>query len=101
MLALHADKPAPREDRLVRADDVVWRTIPGVAVLLLRGMDQELLILSGTGLTLWEELAVPRHLDEVTLSFSQRFGVPPDVVADDLTAVLAELHARGVVCHER
>ena len=82
--------------RLVHASDVLWRSIPGTAVMLLRA-DDDVVVLSGTGLALWDELAVPRCLDEVATVFADRYGVTPDVVAESLGGVLDELGRRGLL----
>ena len=85
------------DQRFVRAADVLWRIIPGVAVVLLCRSDDDVVILSGTGLALWQELAAPRRLEEVTLRFAEQYRAAPDVVASALIDVLKELHERGVV----
>lgn len=91
---LSVNESAVARRRLVRASDVLWRSIPGTGVMLLRAID-DVVILSGTGLALWEELAVPRCLDEVTTVFADRYGVTPDEVAHGLGDVLEELARRG------
>lgn len=81
---------------MVRGADVLWRSIPGSAVMLLRAAD-EVVVLSGTGVALWEELAVPRCLDEVATALAGRYGITPSTVADSLEPVLDELGRRGLL----
>ena len=92
-----ADPYPGAETRFVRAPDVLWRAIPGVAVIALRSVDDDVVILSGSGLALWEELAEPRRLDEVAVRFADSCGAAPDVVLQGLSAAVRELCDRGIV----
>lgn len=85
------------DTRYVRAPEVLWRTIPGFAVIALRSAHEDVVILSGSGLALWDELAEPRRLAEVALRFSASLGVPPDVVMSGLGEAVRQLCDRGIV----
>lgn len=86
------------EPRLMRASDVLWRSVPG-GVVLLAPSDHEAVVLVGPGAELWEELAEPRHLEEVALDLATRYGAPPQVVTEDLLALAVDLTRRGLLRH--
>lgn len=84
------------EPRLIRAGDVLWRTVPG-AVVLLSPLDHDAVVLCGPGAELWEELAEPRHVEEVALDLAIRYGAPPQVVTHDLLVLAQDLTRRGLL----
>lgn len=83
--------------QIVRAPDVLWRAIPGVAVIALRSPEEDVVVLSGSGPALWDQLAEPQRLDEMAVRFAADCGVPPDVVLDGLGEAVRQLRDRGLV----
>jgi hypothetical protein len=66
-------------------------------VLLLPAAEGELVSLTGTGVTLWELLAEPVELAELSAILSQAYATRPDVIATDIQPVLDELVRRGLI----
>lgn len=76
---------------------VLQRTIPGIAVLLLVDPDDDVVVLAGTGMALWQELTSPRTLEDVALRLAARYGTQPDLVRESLDSTLELLLAHRVV----
>ncbi len=53
--------------------------------------------LQGTGVVLWEMLAVPHTAAELISEMAARFGVETSVVGDDLEAALGRFAAAGLI----
>jgi Coenzyme PQQ synthesis protein D (PqqD) len=77
-------------------DAVLRRRLPGAAVLLPPGADQPV-VLTGTALALWDELAEP--VDEAGLAarLAERFAVDEATVAADIGPALDRLRQLGAV----
>jgi hypothetical protein len=78
-----------------RPDVLVRRSLDAVVVLAVEG--DELVTLAGTGPEVWDLLAEPRSLRELTEILAARHGAPADVVAADLPPVLRRLTDGGMV----
>lgn len=102
MTALQAQEetvlPLRADLRLVRSPEVLWRAIPGVAVVIARPQgNRDIVLLSGTGLTLWEELRDPTCLLEIATRLADLYGARPDDVMEGLAGVILELRDQGIV----
>ena len=84
------------EARLRRRPDVLWRrSLDSVVLLPVRGGD--VLTLAGTGPAVWELLAEWRTLENLVEVLASAYGAPTEVVEADLTPLLADLRASGVL----
>jgi len=81
--------------RYVRASDALWRQTPGT--VLVRLPDGRGSTLRGTGVTLWEELAQPRTIEELTDKLSSLFDDPDRAIQHDVREVMRTLIADGTV----
>jgi hypothetical protein len=84
------------DDRYARAEDVLWRRAAG-GIMLLPLADPEIFELRGSGVYLWEALAEPTTLTEISRRLAERFDTTVEVVASDVENTLVELLRRGVV----
>jgi hypothetical protein len=83
----------------------VYRRAPGVLVraagesllLLVRGSDDRLLELSGSGAALWRALATPRSTDDCAACLAADFDMEQDTVRSAIAPVLDELAVRGAL----
>lgn len=82
--------------RYVREPGVLWRR-SGDQVLLMPAASLDVCVLGETGLALWEALAEPVGLREVSVRLSARYEVPAERVAADLEPVLEDLDRRQLV----
>lgn len=82
--------------RVRRRPDVLWRRSLDAVVLLPAGED-EVLTLAGTGPAVWELLAEWRTPDDLAAILADAFKSPLTVVEADLTRLLTELEAHGVL----
>lgn len=88
--------PGAGPRRYVRSERVLWRrTVDGVVVLPIDHGDY--FDLTGTGVALWEVLAMPRTVDEAAAELLSRFDGAPEAVVADLAPVLEDLIRRGAV----
>lgn len=87
----------PRLPEMVRrADDVLWRALPGGVLVLPRGRDEPLL-LGGTAVDLWEGLAHAGTEADLVEALARRYRVDPSEVAATVGPALVELEAAGLV----
>ena len=94
-----ASDPVLPEDAVLRRGDVLWRhTLDGVLVRR-RGVHQTVL-LSGTGVALWEALSGPLPAGELAARLATAHDADAATVADDLAPVLTELLASGVLARD-
>lgn len=82
--------------RYRRAAGVVWRQAHG-SVFVLPDAGGDVVVLTGTGEELWWLLAEPMTIDQVAHRLAEKYGVPDQAVSRDVTPVVADLAARGVV----
>lgn len=80
--------------RWARADQVLWRHSLGELVAL---GDGEPVRLNATCAALWERLAEPATTDELTADLAHRFGVDPEAIDAEVSAVLRHLADLGLV----
>jgi hypothetical protein len=79
-----------------RRSDVPWRRSLD-AVLFLPPGATEPVTLAGTGPEVWDLLEDPHSLHALAAELAARHGTDPEVVAGDVSPVLEELAALGVV----
>jgi hypothetical protein len=66
--------------------------------VVVRGtVDPEPVTLAGTGVAIWDALERPRSLDDLAGTLATMFAIDIDRVRCDLTPVLDDLVARGVL----
>jgi hypothetical protein len=75
---------------------VLWRRSLD-AVVLLPADGDEVLSLAGTGPAVWELLADWRTFDDLVTLLAEAFKAAPEVVEADLTGLMTELEAHGVL----
>ena len=83
-------------DSVVRRGDVVWRSLLD-GVLVRRPGDDDDVLLAGTGVALWAELATEIRVDELVARLADAHRATPELVATDVIDALDDLVARGVV----
>ena len=91
-----ADRPAPAA-RWRRADDALWRIVPGSLLALGPGADAEPQRITGPAVEAWTLLAHPHTTDELTASLAETFATDPTTIADDVAGLLADLAEHGLV----
>jgi hypothetical protein len=83
-----------------RREDVVLRRVAGEHLLVpIRGNVADmtaLYALVGAAITIWDELARPRTLNEVVASLVSRFDVTEETAREDAQNLLQELVNRGL-----
>jgi len=80
----------------LRRGDVLWRRVLDVGIAIRpRGRPQ--IVLAGTGVALWEAVAVERGDDELAELLAEQFDAPVDEVRDDLRDVIDALLEAGVL----
>ena len=95
-------RPGPAGDptRWIRSDRTLFRRMPdGVVVLVLPDGEPELV--TGPGGLLWDLLAAPRTLDELTDELAARYDHDPAVVRRDIEPTLDGLRARHLIVADR
>ena len=80
----------------MRAEEVLWREVVD-GVLLLAPGEQEPVVLSGSGVLVWERLAEPATGKVLAAWLADAYGQPPDTILEDLLPALADLEDRGLV----
>jgi hypothetical protein len=81
--------------RLVRSPKVLWRrTLRGV---VLRPVGGEAIMLDGSGWLIWDTLASPATLEELSEQLAVRTAREAKIIAADVQPVLDELAQRGAV----
>ena len=83
-------------DQRVRRADVLWRRA-GDRVLIRRLGDDDLLVLAGTGVDLWEAMDTERTVDAIVVSLADAHAAAVDRVRADVQSALADLIAKRVV----
>ena len=83
-------------DTVLHRSPVLWRR-SGDQVIVRRRGDDRLVVLSGTGLALWEAIAEPITFDALAAGLACAHDAPLDTVAADLRVALDSLIAGGVV----
>ena len=83
-------------DTPLRRGPVLWRR-SGDQVLVRRRGHDELTVLAGTGVVLWEAIAEPVTFDALSTGLAAAHDAPVDTVAADLRVALESLLADGVV----
>jgi hypothetical protein len=82
-------------DRLVRSPNMLWRrTLRGV---VLKPLGRDAVMLDGSGWLVWDALAFPTTLDEVSERLAARTGDETKVIAAQVQPVLDELARLGAV----
>jgi hypothetical protein len=88
-------RPPQMTDRLVRSPNVLWRrTLHGV---VLRPLDGEVIMLDGSGWLVWDALASPVTLEELSEHLASRTPGDAKAIAKDLQPVLDEMTRVGAV----
>lgn len=82
--------------RYRRADGAVSRRAHGKVYVLPPG-STDMVVLSGTGIDVWQGFGMPKTIDEITSSLVIRYGVPANVVERDVTSAVADLVERRVL----
>lgn len=85
------------EGRWCRRDDVLQRET--ATTLLLSRRPGEVLALTGAGLDIWALLRRPRSVLDVIDDLAKRYGMDPDVIAEDVQRTVDQLVARQLVRH--
>ena len=80
----------------LRRGPVLWRRSGDQVMIRRRGIDQ-LVVLAGTGVALWDGLATPTTLGALVEDLAAAHGAPPETVDRDVRAALASLIADDVV----
>jgi hypothetical protein len=81
-----------------RRSDVLWRrSLDSVIVLRPEADGGDSLIIGGSGAAVWDGLDEPRAFADLVADLAASYGTEPDVVADDVAALLADLEAAGYV----
>jgi Coenzyme PQQ synthesis protein D (PqqD) len=76
-------------DRLVRSPNVLWRrTLRGV---VLRPVGGKAVMLDGSGWLVWDALAAPATLEELSDQLAARTGGEAKIIAADVQPVLDQL----------
>jgi len=79
-----------------RAPSALWLRAPRTVVALSQRGDVPTVI-SGSGVTLWEEFAEPCSVDGVLDVLAQRHGVPIEQIRPDVEASIATLVSMGLL----
>lgn len=95
-LVAYGRRVSTNTGRLRRRPDVLWRRSPD-AVLLLPPGASEPVTLTGTGLDLWDLLAVPTSSADLARVLAARYGADPADVEADVVPVLDELAGCGAL----
>ena len=85
---------APRRWR--RADDALWRVVPGSLVVLGSAADGPQL-LTGPAVEAWALLAEPRTADELADALAARYEIATAEITGDVTGLVADLADHGLV----
>ncbi len=84
-------------DRLRRRPDIAITALDG-GTFLIDGRTQVIFHLDALGGGVWTALAEPATRDELAALLAEAFpDTPPDTIARDLDALLAELDARDLL----
>lgn len=79
---------------VVRSPRALWRA--GAFGVVVLGPDAPTpLVLEGTGVDLWEALAVPQSLTELAMALGARYAVDAELVARDIGPVVDALVGSG------
>jgi hypothetical protein len=82
-------------ERWIRNPTIVWRAVPGFLVLADAAGD--VTRAEGPAPDIWQLLAEPRTLDDVTDELAATYGAPADEVRTDVARFLVDLAERGFV----
>ena len=92
------DSCAAPQDRWVRSPETLWRCASGTLVILPQEGDNPTpLVVSGSAALVWDLLATPITLVELSDRLSQLCDANADVIARDLAPVLDQLNAAAAV----
>lgn len=81
-----------------RHPDLLWRRTHDRILLLAPGdPDAEVVVLTGSGVALWDELAESSSLEALAARLGELFGAEPELVAADVAPVLEGLERRGLL----
>jgi hypothetical protein len=80
-----------------RAPGVLVRAAGESLLLLVRGSEERLLELSGSGAALWRTLATPQSTDDCAASLAADYDMAEDAVRSAIAPVLDELAVRGAL----
>lgn len=80
----------------LRRGPVLWRR-SGDQVMIRRRGDDELIVLAGTGVALWDGLADPTTLGALVADLAAAHGATPETVDHDVRTALASLITDEVV----
>ncbi len=95
---MNADGPVGGDAQYwVRRSDVLWRMLLETVVLLRPEGDAPPLTISGSGAVVWELLAEPITLEQLSGELASCYTVSPDVISRDLIPVLADLEDAALV----
>ena len=83
-------------ERYQRAAGTVWRNAHG-SVFVLPADASDVVVLTGTGQELWLLLSEPMTIEDAAHSLADAYGVPAAAVSSDVTPVVHDLAARGVL----
>jgi hypothetical protein len=81
---------------VARAPDILSRRVEA-GVVLLSPSAAEPVVLADSAAMLWDRLASPRVARTVLDELSDRYGVAPDLIAEDVETALRELLERGLI----
>ena len=90
------DRELGADVRLVRAPDALASEVDGEVVMMSvqRG---EYFSLTGVASRLWEMIAEPRSIGELTAAISAEYDVPADQCHPDIAAFASDMLAAGLV----
>ena len=78
-----------------RSPTVLWRQVPGY--LALATVDGRTIEVEGPGGDIWLRLAGWVTEEQLTTALARAYGADERIVADDVRALLHQLHAQGYV----
>ena len=82
-----------------RATDALWRW-NGPRVVVLGAGAEEVVMLDGAGAWLWELLEAGPDQATLTTELGELFEAPVQQIETDVTALLVDLEARGIVVQD-
>lgn len=89
------------EDRLTRAPDAIFSGLSDGRGVLLSVSGGVYYTLNHTGCDVWQALAAPTTPEEISRSIADRYDVPRDQTAADVSPLLADLLSRGLIVSQR
>lgn len=88
----------PSAQRWVRNSQTLWRYAGGTVIVLPNSEHRPApLVISGSAALVWELLATPTTLEDLSSELARTYRTTSEAIATDLVPVLAELEASAAV----